>query len=208
MPTYDEFPVQTVKWGHLYHPCEEQIPYDVPTSRGKLVKTTMFYDANLLFDFVTGRSETGIIHLLNKTPIDWFCKKQNTVETSTFGSEFNAARIAVEQILEIRTTLRYLGIPIEGPSVMFGDNQPVVNSSMDSSFRLKKRHNMMAFHRVREEVACGIVILYHIRSEENPADILTKQQTSRDWYRLMKPLIFNDDDGDDAISKKTEGSVT
>eukprot|EP00957_Ditylum_brightwellii_P059577 4523757-Ditylum_brightwellii.AAC.1 len=44
------------------------------------------------------RSCTGIVHLLNKTPIDWFFKRQNTVETVTYGSEFVAARTAVDQI--------------------------------------------------------------------------------------------------------------
>eukprot|EP00957_Ditylum_brightwellii_P000809 64054-Ditylum_brightwellii.AAC.1 len=37
---------------------------------------------------------TGIIHLLNKTPIGLFSERQNTVETVTYGSEFVAARTA------------------------------------------------------------------------------------------------------------------
>ena len=50
-----------------------------------------FVDANLYHDIVTGRSVTGILHLVNKTPIEWYSKKQGTVETTTFGSEFVAA---------------------------------------------------------------------------------------------------------------------
>jgi hypothetical protein len=42
--------------------------------------------------------------------------------TATYGSEFVAARIAVEQILDIRTTLRYLGVPVTGKTILFGDN--------------------------------------------------------------------------------------
>ena len=54
---------------------------------------------------LTGRAVTGILHLLNKTPIDWFSKRQTTVEMATYGSEFIAARIAVEQIIALRMDL-------------------------------------------------------------------------------------------------------
>jgi hypothetical protein len=34
------------------------------------------------------------------TPIDWYSKKQSTIETATYGSEFMAARTATEHLLE------------------------------------------------------------------------------------------------------------
>ena len=111
---------------------------------------------------------------MNKTPIDWFCKKQTTVATSTYGSEFAASRVSIEQIMEIRYALRMMGIPIEGPSVLFVDNKSVIDSGMNPSYRLKKNHNMLAFHCVREAVASDIVRLYHIDSVDNPSDVLTK----------------------------------
>ena len=55
---------------------------------------------------------------VNKTPVDWYSKKQATVETATFGSEFVAAKTATEQIMDIRHTLRYLGAPI-GPNPFY-----------------------------------------------------------------------------------------
>ena len=51
-------------------------------------------------------------HLLNKMPVDWYSKKQTTVETATYGSEMLAVRTCVEQIIDLRTTLRYLGVPL------------------------------------------------------------------------------------------------
>jgi hypothetical protein len=71
-----------------------------------------YFDANLFHDMVTGRSVTAILHFLNQTPMDWYSKKQATVETATFGSEFIAARTTIDQIVDLRTTLCYLGIPI------------------------------------------------------------------------------------------------
>ena len=46
-----------------------------------------------------GESSRGQNIAVNNCLIDWYSKKQNTVETSTYGSEFCAARTATEQIL-------------------------------------------------------------------------------------------------------------
>ena len=77
-------------------------------------------------DKVTRRSVTGILILLNNTPIRWICKRQKTVESSTYGSELVAARIAVEMILEMRYVLRTIGVNVEKTSYMFGDNMSVL----------------------------------------------------------------------------------
>ena len=95
-----------------------------------------------------GRSVTGILHMINKTLIDWFSKKQATVETATYGSEFVAARACVEKIIDLRTTLRYLGVPLRDKSYMFGDNQSVVTSATPPYSKLNKYHTMLSFHRV------------------------------------------------------------
>ena len=81
-------------------------------SLGKYDTSTTYKDANLLHNLITGRSMTGVIHFLNGTPKDWFAKKQGRVETSTYGSEFVAARIATEYMMDLKLTLRYLGVPI------------------------------------------------------------------------------------------------
>ena len=128
IPDYSQFKEEAFNWGYVYHPCVEEVPSDAPRALGKSVQTTSFVDANLMHDFITGRSVTGILHLLNKTLIEWFCKKQNTVESAIYGSEFVAARIATEQIMDLRLSLRYLGVRLDGPSWMFGDNLSVIKS--------------------------------------------------------------------------------
>lgn len=73
-----------------------------------------------------GALQECYINLMNSTPIDWFSKRQDTVETATYGSEFVAARIATEQIMDIRITLRYMGIPVNDKTYLFGDNEGVI----------------------------------------------------------------------------------
>ena len=129
-PDFSNLPVQEFDWSRsVYGNVKELIPEDAPLPREIHVVTTTYVDANLHHDHVTGRALTGILHFVNGTPIDWYSKRQATVETATYGSEFVAARIAVDQIIDLRTTLRYLGVPIREKSYLFGDNKSVVDSS-------------------------------------------------------------------------------
>ena len=105
---------------------------------------------------VTGRSVSGVLHLISQTLIDWYAKKQAAVKTATYGLEFIAARICVEQIVGFRVTLRYLGVPVR-VSYMFRDNESVVGSCSIPHAKLHKRHNALSFHRVRETVASGFI---------------------------------------------------
>ena len=191
IPLLDDLHIPTYSWENsVYGSTSEVIPDNIPEPLGKPVRLMHFVDANLYHDKITGRSVSGILHLVNQTPIDWYSKKQSTVETATYGSEFVAARIATDQIIDLRNTLRYLGVPVQGPSLMFGDNESVVNSGAQPDAKLHKRHNALSFHRVREAIAAGIVRFIHIPGHINPADILTKHWAhSHVWYSL-RPLLF------------------
>ena len=100
-----------------------------------------YVDANLHHDLATGRAVTAILHILNGTSTDWYSKRQATVETATYVSEFVAARIAVDQIVDLRYTLMYLGVPIKSKSYMLGDSKSVItNSTIPNSLLSKKQH--------------------------------------------------------------------
>ena len=188
-PDFSELPVQNHDWSYsVYGDVKELIPSDAPTPLGKRVTTVTYVDANLYHDMLTGRSVTGIVHFLNKTPNDWYSKKQATVETATYGSEFVAARTATDQIMDMRLTLRYLGVPINSVSYMFGDNRSVVDSSTIPHSKLQKRHQALSWHRVREAIASNMLAFFHIPGEINPADILSKHwgyQQVKDMLRLL-----------------------
>ena len=139
---------------------------------------------------LTGRSVTGILHLINQMPIDWFSKKQPTAATATYGSEFIAARTCVEQIIDLQNTLRYLGVLIMGSSYMFGDNESVVNTSMKIDAKLHKRHNALSFHRVRESIAAGVCNFFFLPGEFNPPDILSKHWSYNCVWEQLRPLLF------------------
>jgi hypothetical protein len=101
-PDLGELPDQNFDWCHsVYGNIQELLPRHAPKPLGKTVTTITYTDANLYHDMLTGLSVTGILHLCNQTLIDWYSKRQATIETATFGSEFTAARIAVDQIINL-----------------------------------------------------------------------------------------------------------
>jgi hypothetical protein len=126
---------------------------DAPDPLVKMVTLTHFVDANLMYNTISDQSVPGILHMINTTPLDWYSKKQATVEMDTYGSEFVAEHVWVDQIIDLQNTLWYLGVPIPCGSYMFGDNKSVVDSSMQLCSKLHKRHSMLSFHRVREAIA-------------------------------------------------------
>jgi hypothetical protein len=190
-PDYSDIPDIEYDWTRsVYGDVSEILPHDAPEPLGKRITLSHYVDANLMHDMISGKSVTGILHLLNKTPTDWFCKKQSTVETATYGSEFAAARACVEQIIELRTTLRYLGLNICSKSYMFGDNKSVVDSSMRLDAKLHKRHCMLSFHRVREAIAAKILLYWFVPGQDNPADILSKHWGYAQVWILLKALLF------------------
>jgi hypothetical protein len=82
---------------------------------------TVYVDADHAHDLVTRRSITVILVMLKNTPIRWISKRQKTVETSTYGSELVASRVATELILEVRYMLRSFGVALDGPVLMLGE---------------------------------------------------------------------------------------
>ncbi|KAL7570826.1 hypothetical protein ACA910_018896 [Epithemia clementina (nom. ined.)] len=190
-PNYDDIEVPQHDWMRtVYGNVKKIIPQDIPEPRGKPVVTTSYVDANLYHDVVTGKAVTAVLHLLNQTPVDWYSKKQGTVETATFGSEFSAARTATDQIVDLRNTLRYLGVPIKERSYLFGDNKSVVTNATIPTSVLSKRHHALSYHRVREAVASGFLLFHWIDGKKNHADILSKHWTFVSVFPMLKSLLL------------------
>ena len=187
----NQFQFTESKWDYsVYDGCKEDIPNTVPPALGLPVRMTTFVDANLMHCKVTGKSATGILHFVNQTPIEWFSKRQNTVETATYGSEFVAARQAVEQVIDLRLTLRYMGVPIEDCSYILGDNQSVITTAESPVTGFNKRHNALSVHRVRSSIAAGFIKFGFIPGAQNPADILTKFLPYASFWPLIQPILF------------------
>jgi hypothetical protein len=71
-PDYSDIPRTEYRWEFsVYRSAKEEIPKGAPELLGKPVVTTTYVDANLYHCMLTGKSVSGVLHLFNKTPVDW-----------------------------------------------------------------------------------------------------------------------------------------
>ena len=158
-----------------YRDAKEEVPAQMPTPRGRHVTMTAFVDASHASNKVTRRSHSGYIIFVNRAPILWYSKRQNTVESSAFSSEFIAMKTCVEAIDGLRYKLRMFGVPIDGAAKILCDNESVVNNSSKFESSLNKKHSSLAYHVTRWAVAAKTVLVGWIQSGQNLADAMTKR---------------------------------
>ena len=121
-------------------------------------------------------------------------KKQASVESSTFGSEFTAMKQCTECLRGLRYKLRMMGIPVNGPAFVLRDNQSVLANTSIPDSTLKKKSQSIAYHFVREGVAKDEWRTVYVNTHENPADQLTKPlpagEKRRNFVRMLLHHIF------------------
>jgi hypothetical protein len=120
----------------------------------------------------------------------WYSKRQNTVESATFGSELIALKTAIDQIDALRYKLRMFGIPLAGPTKVFCDNDAVVKNATHSESTLCRKHTSIAYHRCREAQAAGYVQIGFHEGKTNPADVLTKLLPGSKMRDLLRRLFY------------------
>ena len=164
---------------------------NAPGPRGIGFCMTAYVNADPAGNVVTQRSRTGFIIFLNNSPIYWMSKKQQSIETSSFGTEFIAMKQYTECVRGLRYKLRMMGIPCDGPSYVYGDNQSVLkNGSMTDSVS-KKKSNSIAYNFVREGVAIKEWMLAYVNTKENFVDFLTKPLPDEQRMKLVRRILHH-----------------
>jgi hypothetical protein len=190
-PIFDPTAFIEQDWSEFYGDVKEEMPPKMPEPLGSPVTISVFVDANHAGNIVTCQSHTGILIYLQNTPIIWHSHRQNTVETSTFGSEFVALQCARDLIIALQYKLCMFGIPINGPAFVYCDNQGVVKNVTIPESVLSKKHNVINYHAVREAVAANILRVAKEDSSTNLADLLTKPLTEQRRVTLLCSILYN-----------------
>eukprot|EP01083_Nonionella_stella_P108565 315857_1 len=192
----NQFPGQDWEATEFGNDLNEELPRNAPGPRGIGFVMRAFVDADHAGDSMTRKSRTGFIVYLNCAPIYWLSKKQNGIETSSFGSEFTAMKQCTEYVRGLRYKLRMLGIPVELPTFVYGDNKSVLANTTVPDSTLKKKSNSIAYHFVREGCARDEWRTAYVNTLENVADLLTKPLPSGEkrtgFVRMILHHIFGD----------------
>jgi hypothetical protein len=176
-PVIDESAFELKDWtssefGHVQG--KEELPTTIPGPRGQGFTMRAKVDADHASDTITRRSRTGFLVYLNCSLVYWSSKKQNSVESSSFGSEFIAMKQCCEYLHGLRYKLRMMGIPCDGPAYIEGDNQSVLANTTIPDSTLKKKSQSIAYHSVREGAARDEWQTTYVNTHDNEADLLTK----------------------------------
>ena len=105
-------------------------------------------DADHASDTITRRSRMGFLVYLICAPIYWWSKKQNSMESSSFGSKFIAMKQCCEYVRGLRYKLWMMGISCEDPTFIYGDNQSVLANTTIPDSTLKKKSQSITYHFV------------------------------------------------------------
>ena len=152
---------------------------------------------------LTRRSHTGFIIFVNNSPIIWYSKRQNTVESSGFGYEFIALRTATKIIEGLRYKLCLSRVLINGPTDVFCDNQSFITNLSIPSSVLNKKNNYICYPRVQEAHTASTIRVGWISGEYNKSDIGVKTTIpTKRRYELLNS-IFNEKVS--TITKKSHG---
>ena len=127
---------------------------------------------------------------VNKAPIIWYSKRQNTVEVSTFGAEFCAMKIAVEMTEALCYKLRMFGVPIDGATNVFCGNEAMTKNVTTPETVLKKKHHSIAYHGCQEAVAAGTICVAKQGTLKNLADLFAKVLTAARRQFLLERFTY------------------
>ena len=142
----------------------EEMIGNSPERRGLWFTIVAYCDADHAGDLMTRRSRTGFIVYVNNSPIFWMSKKQTSIETSSYGSEFIAMKHCCEYMKGLRYKLSMMGIPCNGHCFIYGDNTSVlVNATVPHStlqkeimFDCLRLHSGRCVKRRVEDFVCSL----------------------------------------------------
>ena len=156
----------------------------------------MYCDADLAGDPLTAKSHSGVfVCLLFETgecfPLSWSSKRQTAVARSTTEAELAAASEGVFQDgLPIQSLLEKIhGVEIQ--TFLFEDNTScitVIQSGYSPKLRSMNKTHRISVAALAEAVERKLVVVKHVSTKEQLADLLTKA-LNRQTFLLLRSLV-------------------
>jgi hypothetical protein len=133
-----------------------------------------YSDADWAGDPNDRRSVSGSLVYFGSSPISWASKKQHTVSRSSTEAEYRALAITAAELAWIRQLLCDIHIPLLLPPLIHCDNISAISLASNPVFHSRMKHLQIDYHFVRERVIMGDLLVQHVSSSDQFADILTK----------------------------------
>ena len=138
----------------------------------------------------TGLSTTGYCVFYNNNLIQWKSRRQSIVCLSTMEAELEAIVALIVVLIQVQNTLGELGYSITNYTI-YTDSEPAINylNTPSEQQKSRTRHLAIRFHFIRSLLKNGTLILKHVRSVEQIADIFTKPLPRETFELLRRSLL-------------------
>ncbi|WJX67886.1 hypothetical protein P8452_52313 [Trifolium repens] len=133
------------------------------------------------------KSTSGGCFFLGNNLISWFSKKQNSMALSTAEAEYIAAGSSCSQLLWMKQILSEYNVK-QDVITLYCDNLSAINISKNPIQHNMTKHIDIRHHFIRDLVEDNIVILEHVTTENQLADIFTKALDASKFEMLRSKL--------------------
>jgi hypothetical protein len=134
----------------------------------------LYTDSDWAGDKENRRSVTGYIMFLCSVPIVWKSKLQKTVSLSSTEAEYYALSEAAKEVKFFIQVLVSINIQVKLPVVVHVDNVGAIFMSENVNATSRTKHIDARYHFIREYIEDGYIKVIFVKSEDNQADIFTK----------------------------------
>jgi len=146
-----------------------------------------YVDSDYAGDLDKRRSTTGYVFTLGGGPVSWRSVLQHTTALSTTEAEYMAAVDAGKEAIWLKGLVSSLGMEQE-VTKLHCDSQSAIYLAKDQTFHSRTKHIEVRYHKIREWIEEGQVVLQKIDTSENPADMMTKV-VNREKFELCSKLL-------------------
>ncbi|XP_074322759.1 secreted RxLR effector protein 161-like [Apium graveolens] len=151
-----------------------------------------FSDSDLAGDIVDRKSTGGMAFYLDESLITWVSQKQRCVALSSCETEFMAATAAACQGIWLHSLLSQIMNIKAGPVVLYIDNRSAIDLAKNPVFHGHSKHIDVRYHFIRKCVEKGSIVIRHVNTEAQRADILTKPMSIVKFERMRQLLGVKD----------------
>ena len=136
----------------------------------------------------TSRSIGGYCFTLGSGMVSWSLWKQATVADSSCYAKYMALHDATHEAIFLQQLLEGLHLLPSSPTRLFCNNDAASRLMEDHVWHSHTKHIHVKYHFTREQVLAGELVVTHVSSKENTANIFTKPLSKVDFQRLRHYL--------------------
>ena len=122
----------------------------------------------------TRKSTTGYLVTVGGCLVSWMSKAQPSVTLSSTEAEYVAASMCATEIKFITMLMEEVGVSYPRPAMLLEDNTGAIFILNNDQVGQRTKHIDIKWHHVRDMIKDGDLVVMYVRSEDNPADIMTK----------------------------------